>query len=189
MGVLMQYVKFWFEFVRDSWQYLEPWFQIPALIGVFYLLSTQNRLIGVWEGELRNESEYTLRATISFYRKSGETHSWIYYNGKGHQGSKTQGVDKTIQFDDSYTDTDVSTADGSASKCRWPWTSRRFVLNCQREMFGSDNEPFTIPQVKTLYKYTFALNSLMSKRLKCEVRFRNEDGIDVIIKGQFSKVR
>ena len=158
-----------------------------------FMLSLHNRLIGVWEGVLRNDDSYTLKATISFFRKNGETHSWIYYTGKGHDGLKTQGVDKTIQFADTFTNIGIPNSTSIWARLwsgiKLPWTSRRFVLNCEREMLGMAKKPFVIPHVRRRYSYQFEFDSMASKRLKCEIKFRDKDEVEVTVKGQFVKVR
>lgn len=177
------------------WEPTEPLLQIFTAFGVLrILLSLNNRLVGVWEGELQND-DYTLKATITFFKKSGEIHSWIYYSGKGHDGLRTQGVDKTIQFDDTFSSVDGGNVTPKSKGAKvWqllksPWTTHHFVLNCQREMLGMMDATFVIPSVRRRYNYRFAFETMTSKRLKCEVGFCNKVGDEVTIKGQFFKVR
>lgn len=194
--MISEYAAFLKDWLVWIWQPTEPLIQIFTAFAVLrILLSLNNRLVGVWEGELRNDDDYTLKATISFFKKNGETHSWIYYTGKGHDGLKTQGVDKTILFAPTFTDVgsiENMSSNMSSRILRWfksPWTPRRFVLNCQREMLGMTRKPFVIPHVRRRYSYSFAFDSMTSKHLKCEVSFRDKDENEVKIKGQFVKVR
>jgi hypothetical protein len=190
------YAMFWnalaclLEFVKNSWQYAEPLVAIATFAGVTRLvLSIQSRLTGVWEGELTNSDTYRLKATISIYKMDGDTHSWIFYNGTGHDGERTQGVDKTIQFSDSFAASDDKSPDQGAPSISRFWKPKRYVLNCQREMFGQEQQKFTIDNMKKQYTYEFTINPAIRRKLKCAIYFKDKAGIDITLQGRFVKVR